>query len=272
MEKNFNLKIKPILKYVGTIGAILMGIAYIAIVFIMVFGFNANANLAQSITFALINAIIGLIIMQFLKVQGITLAKEIEENREILKEYYNTKTKDKKAHSIKYFWITSVTKDAIVKGLSISATTLGIIYIVIRGSSDYSYLLLALVNLIMFTCFGILSLVKAYDFFNEEHIPFIKEKINETKTQKERKNTIENKDKESLEMVTEKPIEQTNDRLHNSRGIDILEPSNNYNPTSDSMESVVVDSNNCDNSILGRPIHTGNNASDCIDNFSEENS
>lgn len=183
--KKFEEKIKPLLTYVGTIGAVLMAIAYVAIVFIMVFGFYVDQSFSQTLGFAIVNAVIGLIIMQLLKVQGIDLAKNLDTNQEILKEYQNTKTKDKINHSISYFWITSLLKDFLLKALGIAVTTMGIIYVVIQGSNNYSLLLLAIVNLIMFACFGLLNLVKAYDFFNEQHIPYIVETLNNEKQKKE---------------------------------------------------------------------------------------
>lgn len=186
----FENKIKPLLQYVGTIGAVLMCIAYIVVVFVLVLGFKVK-NLEQSIIFALVNAVVGIIIMQFLKIQGIDFAKSLPENQEILNKYY-TKRKKKKSYSINHFWIVSVIKDVIMKGLSIAITSAGLIYIVIEGSSDYNLLLLAVVNLIMFICFGFLSMTSAYDFYNEKHIPFIKDKLIE----------IENKKKEAVNGIT----------------------------------------------------------------------
>lgn len=180
MEKNykniFETKIKPVLVYVGTIGAILSSIAYIAMVCVLIFGFTAR-NFVQTLVFAIINGVAGVIIMQMLKIQGQDFAKKIPENEEILKEYYNTKTKDKKIHSMKYFWIKTTISDVISKGLSIVFSTACIIYIIIQGSDDYVLLLLAFVNLVMFFCFGIISLAKAYDFFNEQHMVYVKEQL-----------------------------------------------------------------------------------------------
>lgn len=181
----FENKIKPLLQYVGTIGAVLMCVAYIVVVFVLVVGFKVK-NIEQSIVFALVNAVVGIIIMQFLKIQGIDFAKSLPENQEILSKYY-TKRKKTKSYSINHYWVTSVIKDVIMKGLSIAITSAGLIYIVIEGSSDYNLLLLAIVNLIMFICFGFLSMTNAYDFYNEKHIPFIKDKLIE----------IENKKKEA---------------------------------------------------------------------------
>ena len=180
----FEKRIQPILQYVGVIGAILMSIMYIIIVVILIIGFKAQ-SIQNTIVFAIINAIVGLIIMQFLKIQGISFAKNLPENIEIIKQYYNTKTKDKKIQSIKYYWTSSLIKDFISKGLSIAFTTAGIIYIVIVGSNDYTLLLLALVNLILFICFGLLALNNAYEFYNNKHVPYMQEMIKNKITKKE---------------------------------------------------------------------------------------
>ena len=180
----FEKKIQPILQYVGVIGAILMSIMYIITVVILIIGFKAQ-SIQNTIVFAIINAIVGLIIMQFLKIQGISFAKNLPENIEIVKQYYNTKTKDKKIQSIKYYWTSSLIKDFISKGLSIAFTTAGIIYIVIVGSNDYTLLLLALVNLILFICFGLLALNNAYEFYNNKHVPYMQEMIKNKITKKE---------------------------------------------------------------------------------------
>ena len=180
----FENRIQPILQYVGVIGAILMSIMYIIIVVILIIGFKAQ-SIQNTIVFAVINAIVGLMIMQFLKIQGISFAKNLPENIEIVKQYYNTKTKDKKIQSIKYYWTSSLIKDFISKGLSIAFTTAGIIYIVIVGSNDYTLLLLALVNLILFICFGLLALNNAYEFYNNKHVPYMQEMIKNKITKKE---------------------------------------------------------------------------------------
>lgn len=174
----FENKIKPMLTYVGTVGAILTVIAYIILVVVLIFGFKAQ-SITQTIVFAIANGVAGVVIMQFLKIQGISFAKSTEANKDILTEYYNTQTKDKKSKSIKYFWITSVIKDVAIKAISIIVLTTCVIYIVIEGSQNYLLLAMALVNILMFLCFGLLSLTSAYDFFNNEHIPYIKERLRE---------------------------------------------------------------------------------------------
>ena len=169
-------KILPVLNYVGIIGAAIMTVAYIIAVFVLIRGFKAEA-LLQTTIFGCVNAATGFVIMQFLKIQGVSFAKMLPENEEIIKQYYKTKTKDKKVHSITYFWTTSVIKDIITKCATLAATTVGLIYIVIQGSNDYNLLFLAIVNLLMFMCFGFISLVNAYDFFNNNHVPYMKEQL-----------------------------------------------------------------------------------------------
>lgn len=177
MEKTtLEKKILPILNYVGIIGAGIMTVAYIIAVFVLIRGFQAEA-LLQTTIFGCVNAATGFVIMQFLKIQGVSFAKMLPENQELIKRYYNTKTKDKKPHSINYFWATTVVKDILVKCLTLAATTVGLIYIVIQGSNDYNLLFLAIVNLLMFMCFGFISLVNAYDFYNNNHVPYMLEQL-----------------------------------------------------------------------------------------------
>lgn len=175
-QKFFETKLLPILTYVGAIGAGLMCIAYIICVFVLIRGFKVN-DLLQIGVFSVVNALVGFVIMQFLKVQGISFAKTLEVNKPIIKEYYESKTKDKKIRSIKFYWITSVIKDIFIKVLTLAISTVGVIYIVVQGNNDYNLLWLALVNLIMFICFGFLTMSNAYDFFNNQHIAYMKEQL-----------------------------------------------------------------------------------------------
>ena len=63
-KSKFEEKLKPLLHYVGTIGAIIMTVCYIITVFILVFGFQVQTHhLKQSIIFAVVNGVVGFIIM-----------------------------------------------------------------------------------------------------------------------------------------------------------------------------------------------------------------
>lgn len=178
-RKIFDEKIAPALQYVGTIGAVIMTFAYIIIVVIMVYGFEFRQSPSQTIIFASVNALWGFVIMQFMKLQGNSFAANIEENKAITDRYYNTKTKDKKLHSMAYYWVTSCLKDFVTKAISAGISTFALVYIVIKGSQDYTMFLLAGANLAMFISFGLLAMNKAFCFYNEYHIPYIKEKLRE---------------------------------------------------------------------------------------------
>lgn len=204
----FDRLISPALQYVGLIGAIIMSMAYIGIIIVLIVGFEVH-ELKGDLVFAGVNAGVGLLIMQFLKIQGTSFAKNLPDNKKVIEEYYNKKTKDKKLRSIKYYWWTSVIKDVIFKGIMFAATTIGIIYVVVEGCKDYSLLLLAFVNLTMFICFGILSLNSAYEFYNNRHIPYMKEKIKELeKGEKENEHRLQRNKQTSVRYSKSSGIQQ----------------------------------------------------------------
>lgn len=218
----FEKKIKPILMYVGTIGAAFMSIAYIILMFVLVFGFNVQKDLSNSIIFAVINAIVGFLIMQMLKVQGIDFAKQLPENKKVLDEWNKNRVKKKRTHSLTFYWINSTIGDAIGKVISVAITTAGIIYIVVEGSNDYNMLLLSAVNLIMFLCFGFISLVNAYDFFNTMHIPYIQEKLTEIEENQQLASKIEDiqpVDEQTLtqEQIIEESQESVTDNVYDRK-------------------------------------------------------
>ena len=172
MEK----RLLNILKYVGIIGATICSVAYIVVVLVLIQGFKVE-NTTQTVTFALVNAVVGFIILTFLKIQGESFAKSLPENKAISEAYYAGETRDKKYHSMKYFWITSTIKDILTKVLGVFASTFGIIYIVIIGSNDWNLLLLALVNLLLFISFGLLGLEKSYEFYNTRMVPYMQHQL-----------------------------------------------------------------------------------------------
>lgn len=174
----FRDKILPILNYIGAIGALITSIAYIILVIVLIFGFKAQKVLETTI-FAVVNAAVGFVIMQCLKYQGQLFAELLEENKPILEAYRSSKVKAKTNHNLKYYWIKSTIIDALVKCLTLALTTIGLIYIIIKGSQDYNLIWLSIVNLLMFISFGLVSLVKTYKYFNETYIEWIKEQLKE---------------------------------------------------------------------------------------------
>lgn len=272
----FEKRIKPALSYVGTIGSILMVAAYIVIVFIMVFGFSVT-DITQTITFAIVNAIVGFIIMQLLRIQGIDFAKQIPFNQVVMKDYNALTPKDDKHYSMKHYWFTAIVKDILTKVTTIIITTTGLIYIVIAGSRDYMLFLMAVVNIIMFICFGLLALVNSYEFYNEQHIPFIIDKTTELKgtlehEKEEREKALQAEIERRVELAKEEFIKQRDANLHADRGSDILDTCVGTGDNCDSnSESLVVDNLNCGDSVLGGTVHTSNAPSVSVDNGTQEN-
>jgi hypothetical protein len=174
-KNTFEEKIKPFLTYVGAIGAVFSGIMYILATIVLIMGFQAK-TFTQAIVFAVVSAILGLIIMFFLRYQGLSFAKAIPENQEVLNKYNNKQAKTKH-HTLKYFWIKNTIIDVLIKGCTVALSTAGIIYIVIEGSQDFKLILLAIANLILFACLGLIALANAYDFYNEQWVPYMQEQI-----------------------------------------------------------------------------------------------
>lgn len=175
-QEIFENKIKPVLLWMGTIVSVIMAIAYIIVVFVLIEGFKVDTILNTTI-FSIVTAIIGFCIMQMLKIQGQSFAANIDGNKKIYNQYVRSETKDKKAHSMKYYWIKSCIIDIITKCLTLALTSIGMVYIMIEGSKDYNLLLLAGVNLLMFAGFGLIGLTNSYDFYNDSYVPYMLEQI-----------------------------------------------------------------------------------------------
>lgn len=173
-------KIKELMMYVGTIGAMISGIAYVIITVIMILGFEKSMELESQLIFSIIGAVVGISIMSMLRTQGVTFASNEPESKATMQEYrklLNLKKTQKKLKRIESFMIFQFFKDLFTKVLSILISTFGILYLVLEGNGDFSLIGLAVANLLMFISFGLIALSKAYDFYINEHIPTIKELI-----------------------------------------------------------------------------------------------
>lgn len=167
----FEKKIKPILSYVGSIGAGLTSIAYIIVMLVLIQGISFQSDMKEKILYTIINAIVGFMITIFLRMQGIQFARD--KHKDLLDKVYGSNLKKVKLHSIKWYWLTSIIKDIFSKVITIGATTFGIIYICIQGSKDYTLILLAIVNLLMFLSFGVIALNKGYEFYDTEYVAYL---------------------------------------------------------------------------------------------------
>lgn len=169
-----------VLNNIGFIGAILAGIADIIFVVIFVFGINMEVKLSSTVLFAVVNALIGLLINILLRYQGIKYA-EIE-NEELLEKFYGEKAKEnKKPISIGMWQFIQGLKDFLIKGISTVLGIFGMIYISIQGSKNPIQLLITLVSLVLFACFGLISMNSSYYRYYNIQIPYMENQIKEKK-------------------------------------------------------------------------------------------
>lgn len=167
-----------ILNNIGLIGAFLACIADIIFVIIFVCGINLKQNLTSSILFASINALIGVLINILLRYQGKKYA-EIE-NEELCDKFYRKKIKENKKYiSMETWLILSSLKDLLIKGATTVFSIFGIIYISIEGSKNPIQILITLVTLILFICFGLMNMNSSYCRYYNIQIPYMELKIKE---------------------------------------------------------------------------------------------
>ena len=169
-----------VLNNIGVLGAILAGIADIIFVVIFVFGINIDTSISSTIIFAVVNALIGLLINILLRYQGIKYA-EIE-NEDLLKKFYSEKAKTgKEPININTWQVLQGLKDFIVKGFTTVFSIFGVVYISIQGSKNPIQLLITLVSLVLFACFGLINMNSSYYRYYNIQIPYMENKIKEKK-------------------------------------------------------------------------------------------
>lgn len=171
-----------ILNNIGIIGALLTAIADIICVMIFVFGIHIEQDNNSTILFAIINAIVGIMINILLRYQGQKYA-EIE-NQELLDKFYRKKIKETKHYISMTVWQgLSAIYDVIVKGGTAIFSIYGVIYISIEGSKSPIQILITIVTLIMFVCFGLINMNSSYCRFYNRQIPYMELKIKERENQ-----------------------------------------------------------------------------------------
>lgn len=171
-------KIKNILLWVGTIGAVITSIAYLATIVVLIIGLESNLEMNQMLLISILGGITGLAITFMLRGQGIAFAKSEPGSKEIMQAYYtaiNKTKKPRKLHTIKFHVLIQSFKDIFIKAVIIGGSTYMSIYVIIEGSGDVGLIGIALSSLLMFICFGILAMAKSYDYYLEEHLQAIKQ-------------------------------------------------------------------------------------------------
>lgn len=177
LQKKSHEALLKLLNNIGVVGAILAAVADIIFVIIMVLGVHVDAELSAIIIFAVVNALIGLLINVLLRYQGQKYA-EIE-NEELCKKYYTKRVKEKKYLSISTWMALKTLQDVAVKGFTTAFSIFGIVYISVTGSKNPVQILLTLATLILFACFGLISMNSAYTRFYNVQVPFMRLKVAE---------------------------------------------------------------------------------------------
>lgn len=165
-----------VLNNIGIIGAILASIVDILCVIIFVYGIHINIKIQSIIIFSIINAIIGLLVNVLLRYQGQKYA-EIE-NEDLCSKFYKKKAETNKKYISMTTWsIISFIKDVIIKGCTTAFSIFGAIYISIEGSHNPIMILISLSTLILFACFGLVSMNSAYCRFYNIQVPYMQMNI-----------------------------------------------------------------------------------------------
>ena len=211
---NMNSKVKKFLEYTGIIGSIISAFAYILVTVVIVWGFETAIDVQKQLLFAILGAFTGLMITFFLRGQGVIFAKQEESSKIVMKEYYekiNKKKTIKQLHTIKHYLVIQTILDVLFKGITMAVSTYFVLYIFMEGSGDYALIFLAISNILMFTCFGLVALSKAYDKYLDEHLSAIKEiiiKLDQARSIALKENEDELQQSEILVTSTTSPKEQ----------------------------------------------------------------
>lgn len=175
-ERSHEILLK-ILNNVGIVGAILAAVADVIFVIIMVVGVQVETELSAIVIFAVVNALIGILINVLLRYQGAKYAEL--ENEELCKRYYNKRIKEKKYLSLSTWMTLKTVQDFIIKGGTTAFSIAGMVYISIAGSKNPVQILITLATLVLFACFGLIGMNAAYMRFYNVQIPYMNLKIQE---------------------------------------------------------------------------------------------
>lgn len=177
LQKKSHEALLKLLNNIGIVGAILAAAADIVFVVIMVVGVHIEAEMDSIIIFAVVNALIGLLINVLLRYQGQKYA-EIE-NEELCTRYYNKRVREKKYLTMGKWMALKTLEDFVIKGSSAAFSVFGIIYISITGSKNPIQILITIATLILFACFGLMAMNSAYTRFYNIQIPYMHTKLEE---------------------------------------------------------------------------------------------
>lgn len=201
-----------LLNNIGIIGAILAAVADVIFVVIAVIGIKVDMQPFGIVLYAVVNALIGVLISCLLRYQGVKYAEV--ENQELCDQYYEKKIRDKKKHVPLGWWMTlKSVQDLLIKGCTTAFCLFGVTYITIEGSKNPIQILITFATLVLMTCFGLIAMNGSYCRFYNLQVPMMKLKVEErnanTPTETEKGTLVDcNKDKTADKVTVEQFIEE----------------------------------------------------------------
>lgn len=178
LQKKSHEVLLKLLNNIGIVGSILAAIADVIFVIIFVIGMQIDIKSSAMIIFAVINALIGILINVLLRYQGQKYAEL--ENEELCNKFYRKKVKEKKRHLSMGAWqILRTIQDIVVKGGTTVFSICGVVYLSIEGSKNPIQILITLVTLVLFACFGLINMNSSYCRFYNTQIPYMELKLKE---------------------------------------------------------------------------------------------
>ena len=173
-------KMRKALTYTGWLLSGIFSVVYIIILCIMIFGFSVSITLKNALLTAILGAVFTFAITISMVYQGVLFAKDVDNNKDVMKQYYtliNRRKKEKKIKTINTYMIRKIITTLLFKGGVAFISTFTIINLVFNGIGDIMILWLGISNILVAIGLGFVGLVSSYDFYNEQHIPAVRVKI-----------------------------------------------------------------------------------------------
>lgn len=184
LQRKSRQSLIKLLNNIGIIGAIIAAVVDIICVVIFTTGLKIEQDLTSTWMFAVTNALIGLLIINLLRFQGVKYAQI--ENEELCARFYASRVKKEKHYMTIHHWqIVQFVKDFVIKGLTCTFSIFGIIYISIEGSKNPVIILMALANLLLFACSGLIAMSSAYNRFYDMEVPYMEQELNKKELMKD---------------------------------------------------------------------------------------
>ena len=173
---DFETSIKPVFNWIGVICAGLLAISYFIGAIILIRGLDQALGTQALVLYAIYNGIMTVLILFSLGIQGQVWARD--HNKDIVKRLNDLKPKkEKKIHSMTFYWCTQAPIKIIMKVGWAIFSTLAVTTVFLQGNGDYSLLLMIAMNIILSAGTGLLFCSKTYDYYNDNQVPLMKQEI-----------------------------------------------------------------------------------------------